>query len=102
MCYLGQPLHFNNSVIDGIHHLQSSLHPGRFIWIVVSNTLISLLTLGLMIPWGRIRLARYMASITVLNSNGALDGYTSSAQESAGVISAEYVDLEGFDIDIGV
>ena len=95
-------IHFNNSVIDGIHHLQSSLHPGRFIWIVITNTIVSLLTLGLMIPWGRIRLARYMASITALNSNGALDGYTSSVQESAGVISAEYADLEGFDIDIGV
>ena len=55
-----------------------------------------------MIPWGRIRLAKYMASVTAIESDGSLEGYTSDVQETAGVLSAEYMDLEGFDIDIGI
>ena len=95
-------IHLNNTVVDERHHLVSSVHPGRFIWIVVSNTIVSLFTLGLMIPWGRIRLAKYMASVTAIESDGSLEGYTSDVQETAGVLSAEYMDLEGFDIDIGI
>jgi len=95
-------VHLNNTVIDDVHHFQSSVHPGRFIWIIVSNTILSLLTLGLMIPWGRIRLAKYMASVTAIQTEGSLEGYASDVQETAGVLSAEYMDLEGFDIDIGI
>lgn len=95
-------VHFNNTVIDERHHMISNVHPGRFIWIVVSNTIVSIFTLGLMIPWGRIRLAKYMASVTAMDSEGGLEGYSSSVQETAGVVSSEYVDLEGFDIDIGI
>ena len=95
-------IHLNHTVIDDVHHFHSTVHPGRFIWIIVSNTIVSLLTLGLMIPWGRIRLARYMASVTAIESEASLDGYTSDVQETAGVLSAEYMDIEGFDIDIGI
>lgn len=95
-------VHLNNTVLDEQHHLESTVHPGRYIWIVVSNAFASLFTLGLMIPWGRIRLAKYMASVTAVNSEGSLDGYMSDVQETAGVLSSEYMDLEGFDIDIGI
>ena len=95
-------VHLNNTVIDDVHHFESTVHAGRFIWIIVSNTVVSLVTLGLMIPWGRIRLAKYMASVTAIESEASLDGYTSDVQETAGVLSSEYMDLEGFDIDIGI
>jgi len=95
-------VHLNNTVIDDVHHFQSTVHPGRFIWIVVSNTIVSLFTLGLMIPWARIRLAKYMASVTAIETEGSLEGYVSEVQETPGVLSSEYMDLEGFDIDIGI
>ena len=95
-------VHFNSTLIDDRHQLKSTVHPGRFIFIVVTNTLASIFTLGLMIPWGRIRLAKYMATVTALESDGSLEGYTSDVQDSAGVISSEYMDIEGFDIDIGI
>jgi len=95
-------IHLNNTVLDDRHQFQSTVHPGRFIWIVVSNTIVSIVSLGLMVPWARIRLARYMASVTAVHSEGSLEGYTSNVQDTAGVISSEYVDLEGFDIDIGI
>jgi uncharacterized membrane protein YjgN (DUF898 family) len=93
---------FNQTVLDERHHLKSNVHPGRFIWIVVSNTLAALVSFGLLIPWGRVRLAKYMASVTALESADSLEGYTSSVVETAGVVSSEYVDMEGFDIDVGI
>lgn len=93
---------FNNTSLDGVHHFASYVNPWHFIWLVISNAVAAGLTFGLMIPWGRIRLAKYMASVTALNSEGSLEGYTSDVQDSVGVVSSEYVDLEGFDIDIGL
>ena len=93
---------FNNTSLDGLHQFSSDVHPGRYIWIIVSNALAAGLTFGMLIPWGRVRLAKYMAAVTHLISESSLDGYTSDVQDSAGVISSEYMDIEGFDIDIGL
>ena len=93
---------FNNTSLDDVHHFTSEVHAGRYIWIIVSNALAAGLSFGMLIPWGRVRLAKYMASVTTLISEQSLDGYTSDVQDSAGVISSEYMDIEGFDIDIGL
>ncbi len=93
---------FNHTVLDDKHALNSTVNPGRYVWIVISNTALALVSVGLMIPWGRVRLAKYMASVTEIESDDPLDGYTSSVKETSGVVSSEYMELEGFDINIGI
>jgi len=55
-----------------------------------------------MIPWGRVRLAQYLADHTYIIAGGDLGGYSSTVIETHGVTAAEYADIEGFDIDIGI
>ncbi len=93
---------FNNAVLDGRHEFISTVKAPRYVFIVVTNTLAALLTLGLLVPWGRVRLARYMASCTEVLAGGDLGGYSSKVIESHGVTAAEYADIEGFDIDLGI
>ena len=38
---------------------QSDLKPLRFIWIVFTNMIVSVLTLFLMLPWAQVRAFRY-------------------------------------------
>ena len=68
-------------------------------WIFISNTLAIITSLGLLIPWSRIRMARYVAGVTQLvTSDLALITAVSSAHQSAlgeGVVDA-------FDLDIGL
>ncbi len=93
---------FNNAILDNKHEFISTISASKYIYIIITNTLLAILTLGLMIPWGRIRLARYLAKNTQIIAGGDLDGYTSDIIETHGVTAAEYADMEGFDIDIGI
>ena len=93
---------FNNTVLDGQHHFESTINPWRYIWIIITNTIAAIFTIGLLVPWGRVRFARYLAENTALITDGSLEGYSSSVGDTTGVVSSEYVDMEGFDVGLGI
>ena len=93
---------FNNTILDGQHRFESTVNPLKYLWIVMSNTIVSILSIGLLIPWARVRLTKYVASCTSLLAGGPLDGYSSNVSDTTGVVSSEYVDMEGIDIGIGI
>ena len=60
----------NETIIDGRHALSSSIDRGRYAWISVTNLAATLFSLGLARPWAAIRMARYLASVTALDTTG--------------------------------
>jgi len=95
-------LAYNNMILDGRHRFLSDVRARDYIGIAISNAIVVLLTIGFMMPWARVRMARYLASKTALIAGGPLDVYTGEVGEEAGVVSSEYFDMEGFDIGIGL
>ena len=93
---------FNNTILDEKHRFESTVNPLKYVWIVISNALAAIVSIGLLVPWGRVRLAKYMSSCTTLLAGGPLDGYSSDVSDSTGVVSSEYVDMEGIDFGIGI
>jgi len=93
---------YNNMILDDRHRFRSEVRARDYIGIILSNAVVVLLTLGLMMPWARVRLARYLASKTTLIAGGPLDVYSGEVGEDVGVVSSEYFDMEGFDIGIGI
>lgn len=93
---------FNNTVLDDRHSFTSNVNPFRYMWIILSNLVIIVLSIGLMTPWARVRMARYLASVTTVITTGSLDEYTSEVSETSGVISSEFVDMEGIDLGLGI
>lgn len=87
----------SETVVDGQHLLDSSINRWRYAWITISNFFATVLTLGAARPWAAVRMARYVASATVLHSAGSLDDYLSSVKEQSGVVGSEYMDVEGLD-----
>lgn len=88
----------NETVIDGRHVLSSSIHRGRYAWIAVTNLFATLFSLGLARPWAAIRMAKYLASVTTLDTTGALDDYIGTVKDSGSAVGGEYIDVEGFDL----
>jgi uncharacterized membrane protein YjgN (DUF898 family) len=88
---------FNETVIDGQHLLASRINRWRYAWIAISNFLLTVVTLGLARPWAAVRMARYVASATMLYSAGSLDDYLSAVRDPEGVVGSEYMDVEGLD-----
>ena len=95
-------LAYNNMILDDRHRFRSEVRARDYIGIALSNAVVVLLTIGFMMPWARVRMARYLASKTTLIAGGPLDVYSGEVGEDVGVVSSEYFDMEGFDVGIGV
>ena len=87
----------NSTLFDGQHRLYSDLSRGRYFWIVFSNFIVTILTLGLMRPWAAVREARYVAEHSGVVPKGEIGEIMASIQASGSAISAEYMDMEGMD-----
>ena len=87
----------NSMRFDKIHPLYSDLSRGRYLWIVFSNFVVTVVTLGLMRPWAAVREARYLAEHSGVIPKGDIGEIMTSIQATGSAISAEYMDMEGMD-----
>ncbi len=85
------------AVLDGRHQLLSDVPRLGYAWVAFSNILVTMFTLGLMRPWAAVRMARYTNAHTGIRVHGDPGEVISSVEASGSAISAEYVDMEGFD-----
>jgi uncharacterized membrane protein YjgN (DUF898 family) len=88
----------NETIVDSRHVMSSSIDRGRYAWISVTNLAATLFSLGLARPWAAIRMAGYLASVTALDTTGALDDYVGTIKDSGTAVGSEYIDVEGFDL----
>jgi uncharacterized membrane protein YjgN (DUF898 family) len=85
------------AMIDGRHQLRSNLGRRQYIWVVTVNTVLTLVTLGLMRPWAAVQMQRFLAEHTAISVDGEIGVVFDQIRSTGGVISAEYLDVDGFD-----
>ncbi|MFU8836760.1 MAG: YjgN family protein [Thiohalomonadaceae bacterium] len=90
---------YNQSNLD-VHGFDSRLVFTRLAFIYFTNGLLILFTLGLAIPWAKVRLARYRAECLSLNAEGELDSFIAAEDQRRSALGEEIG--EAFDIDIGL
>lgn len=93
-------LGIGNTMIDGRHKLESKLSVFVVVWIRLSNMLLTLLTLGLLYPWAKVRLARYQAKRMALIATSDMSEYTSEFYGSQSAVGEQIGSL--FDVDLGL
>ncbi len=94
-----QNYYFNNTKV-GEHRLYLDLNLWRVLWIRFSNLVVIAVTIGLMIPWARIRMARYQIERMSLIPQGDLETLVSEQQGNVGAYGDELG--EGMDLDLGL
>ncbi|MBE7495229.1 MAG: DUF898 family protein [Verrucomicrobiaceae bacterium] len=82
-----------------VGRLDSRVRVRDLMWLYFTNGIAVLLTLGLMIPWVKVRMARYRAERTVFLCSGSLDAVTASMAADESAIGDAGADV--FDFDIG-
>ncbi|UVC09370.1 DUF898 family protein [Rhizobium sp. TH2] len=87
----------NSMLFDKVHPLHSDLSRGGYFWIVLSNFLITVFSLGLMRPWAAVREARYLAEHSGITLKGDVGEVMSSILASGSAFSAEFLEIEGMD-----
>ncbi|GAA0303786.1 YjgN family protein [Rhodovulum strictum] len=93
---------FAGTVLEGGHAFVSDIAPLRLVWIGISNALAVVVSLGLLLPWARIRMAAYQAAHSHVIVNGDLDGFTAAEAARVGALGQAYTDLEGIDVGLPV
>lgn len=78
------------------HGFSSELETGRMVWLVLSNSLLIALTLGLFVPWAKVRMASYRADQTHMAINGNLDNFVAAEARHTSALGDEMG--EAFDV----
>lgn len=89
-----------NSTQLHTHGFESNIQVGKLAWIYLSNTIATALTVGLALPWAKVRLAAYHASCLKLQSHGSLDEFIAAEEQNISALGEEIGDV--FDLDIGL
>lgn len=90
---------FNATTIEGGHSLHSNLSRLRYAWIMITNLLGSIVTIGLLIPWAATRKWHYLADNSAVTSPG-LDQFVADQEALGNVAAAEYLDIDGIDFGL--
>lgn len=91
---------FGSTTLEGGHRLSSTLSRRRYLWIMLSNALMVLCTLGLLWPVASVRHWRCLVQSTQFHPAGTLDGFVGRESRKSSVAAAEYLDLGGFDFGL--
>lgn len=84
----------------GSHRFASRLPVGGYIRLSIVNWLGIIFTLGLFIPWARVRVARFRAEHLALEVSGSLDAFVAGETSVATALGDEAAEM--FDLDIGL
>lgn len=84
----------------GPHQLQSTLRAGKLVGIYLSNLLLVLITLGLYIPWAKVKLVRYQLDNTALLAAGDIGEFAEQESHAPGATGEELGDF--LDVDFGL
>jgi uncharacterized membrane protein YjgN (DUF898 family) len=90
---------WNNTQIAG-NRFRATMRFWDFLGLQLVNMIVTGLTMGLMYPWARVRLARYTASSLQVIPAGNLDAFVASAQPNVSAIGEAGSDI--LDLDIGI
>ena len=94
-----QNLVWNHTSI-GPHRFQSRVSPGRVAFIAGTNLLAIICTLGLFIPFAKIRMMKYRIESVALLADGGLDEFLAGEQARAGATGEGVADLLDFDLSL--
>lgn len=89
-----------SSITVGDHKLKCDLKVGYMMYLYITNTLAIVFSMGLMMPWAKIRTARYKAERTQLLAESDLAGFVAGEQRSQSALGEEVGEL--FDMDLGM
>ncbi len=86
--------------LENGNRFHSAISPARYVWITVSNAVAVACSVGMLLPWARIRMTRYLCSRTWLIPAGSLDDIIDETRGPETAVGDAWMDLDG--IDVGV
>ena len=93
---------YAGTTLENGHRFHSAISPARYMWIAVSNAVAVACSLGMLLPWARVRMLRYLCSRTWLIPAGSLDDIIGEASARETAVGDAWMDLDGIDVGAAV
>jgi uncharacterized membrane protein YjgN (DUF898 family) len=90
---------WSNSRI-GEHRIECTMPPLVLMWIIISNFILVILTLGLFTPWAAVRLAKFRLESVRLLPASDLQEFEAAEPEAIGAVGEEAATVFDFDISL--
>ncbi|MGH1438575.1 MAG: YjgN family protein [Cellvibrionaceae bacterium] len=90
----------NNTMLDNKIALASTLKARTLAWIMVTNILLIIVTLGFGMPWAKVRMTKYIVSNTQVDTEVGIDSYVTQQQQYQSSLGDQIGDA--FDVDVGL
>jgi uncharacterized membrane protein YjgN (DUF898 family) len=97
--YLAESGHFYLG-ITGEHRIECNMSPWGLVWIGVSNLALTVVTLGLFIPWAMVRLAKFQLEAVRLVPAGNLQEFVAAEPDKISAVGEETATAFDFDISL--
>ena len=78
----------------------SQINPLKFIWISLSNLFLTLLSLGLLLPWAKVRMYKYLSAMTFVTAIGDINEFIDEINSTRSSLGEAVSDLEGVEVAI--
>lgn len=91
---------FERTELPGLAKFKSEMQVIPYAWLILSNLLAIIVTLGLAYPWTKIRKAAYLASVTTVAVYPAIDSLVDEVQQDSNAFGEEAAGL--FDVDVSL
>ena len=90
---------YYNATSLGSHRLSANLETIGYLKVFVSNAILTVLTLGLYLPFAQVRMSNYRANHTTFLADGSLDDFAAAERQQVSALGDELGDV--FDFDVG-
>ena len=80
--------------------MNSQINPLKFIWISLSNLFLIVLSLGLLLPWAKVRMYKYLSAMTFVTAVENIDKFIDELNSNRSSIGEAVADLEGVEVTI--
>ncbi|MEW5682949.1 MAG: YjgN family protein [Pseudomonadota bacterium] len=91
---------FERTELPGVAKFKSEMQVIPYAWLILSNLLAIIVTVGLAYPWTKIRKAAYLASVTTVAVYPAIDSLVDEVQQDSNAFGEEAAGL--FDVDVSL
>lgn len=91
---------YSNTTLDDKVTFSSTLKTMPLAWVLITNFLAVILTVGFAYPWAKVRAARIMLENTHVSSEAGFDDYISQKQKEASSLADQIGDA--FEVDAGL
>lgn len=91
---------YENTLLDDRVTFSSTLRARSLAWVMLSNLLLILLTIGLATPWAKVRVARLFLENTYVDAQEGFDEYITQQQQEQSSLGEQMGDA--FDVDVGI